>query len=469
MRGVKKKMKRLFTLLTCLCLHAFSDAGAALIPSSFQSASLSQQSLYKCGAQSTFSFSPDGTKTAYEMDGKIWLMLRDGSQKKPVADGVLPSFSPDGEFIAFQNEGSILLYEIETQSARHVSPQGLSPKFSPARPALAYLSTEDLSHNIILYEVDGEQVKPLTQLGQDSRVVDFSWSPDGEWLVYNTQKFIQGGEQLDASTTDIRVLNLSGSFHEVVIGAGEGGPSALSYQGKFLAYVLRKENELCLWRVSLEDGESKLLECGSANQSGVDISRFKPDFSMDGHVLSPFYHEKENQFVISWFNEEGTKIMDVAKFPGPVRAVQWQSRGDGFGFFLSKAAQPAWFALTVADFFPLFLNEEKLSLPLPVLQQNESILVPFKPVAQKVNADIVFHAQEKRVEVYHELSYSVLSLSRRDALVNGEKIALQSAPQVIGGTLYVPVDFLIKAFLIDAAFDEAGQKLYLTYKEKKQK
>lgn len=455
------------SLLLFLLSPSFS--GAALIPSSFQAASLSQQSLYKCSAQSAFSFSADGTKTAYELDGKIWVMQRDGSQKKTVADGTLPSFSYDGKQIAFQNEGSVQLYDIESQTARQISPQGAMPKFSPVRSVLVYKSMEDLSHNLVLYELDGEQSKSLTQLDQDARIIDFSWSPDGEWIVYNTQKFIPGGENVDASTTDIRVLNLSGSFHEVVIAAGEGGPSALSYQGKFLAYVIKKENAVCLWRVSLEVGASKLLECGDSVNGQDDLRPLKPDFSPDGHVLFPFFRAKENQFVIGWFNEDGAKIMDVARFPGPVRDVRWQAQGDGFGFLLSKATQPAWFALYVADFFPLYFNEEELSMPLPVLQQNESVLVPFKPVAQKVNADIVFHAQEKRVEVYHELSYSVLSLAKRDALVNGEKIALQSAPQVIGGMLYVPVDFLIKAFLLEAAFDESGQKLYLTYKEKKQK
>lgn len=466
-------MRVMLKTVFCFCVMAVfiparCHAGGALIPPSFKAAALRQVTLYKCAEQSIFSFSPDGTKVVYDMDGKIWLMWNDGSHKQPLTNGIYPSFSSDGKMVAYQDEESVLLYDLETGTKKHVTPHGRMPLFSPSGAKLAYLTTEDLSNNLSLYEDDGGQTRPLTEIEQDRKVVDFSWSPDGEWLVYTTQQFIPGKDEVDPSTSDIRVLNIAGSFHEKVIAAGEGGFAALSPQGRFLTYAAQKDKTLCLWRVSLEDGASKLLECGDVpdNAGGVG-SRMKPFFSPDGDVLFGFYHAQDNAYTVSWFNADGVKVMNVADAPGPVREIQWQAQKEEFGFFASRTSSSSSYALYMADFFPLFFNDEKLSMPLPMLQKEESFLVPLKPVAQKADADIVFHSQEKRVEVYHEISYSVLMLSNRDAVVNGEKVVFQSAPQIIGGMLYVPVDFLIKAFAIEASFDESGQKLYLSYKEKK--
>lgn len=451
---------------------SLSLAGTPLIPSAYKAAVLRQVTLYKCTDQSIFSFSPDGGKVVYDLDGKIWLMWQDGSHKQPLTDGFHPSFSSDGKNVAYQDEESVLSFELETQTKKHVSAHGRMPLFSPTSPKLAYLTTEDLSNNLYLYEEDNAQSRPLTEIEQDRKIVDFSWSPDGEWLVYTTQQFFPGKDEVNPSTSDIRVLNLSGSFHEKVIAAGEGGFAALSPQGRFLSYAAQKEKTVCLWRVSLEDGASKLLECGDAPDDAVaqTLSMMKPSFSLHGDLLFPFYHAQDAQFSVSWFNADGVKVMDVAKVAGLVREIRWQSMEENFGFFVSKSMKPSSsFALYMGDFFPAYFNEEKLPLPLPLLQSDENFLLPLKPLAQKVGADVDFHSQDKRIEIYHEISYSVLTLLKRDAQVNGEKVVLQTAPQIIGGLLYVPLDFLIKAFAIEASFDETGQKLYLSYKEKEKK
>jgi Tol biopolymer transport system component len=108
-------------------------------------------------AKKAISWSPDGSRIAYEFDQNVWIMNADGSDRhaltvsRPGVGNYHPAWSPDGSTIAYLH-GSID-----------------SPDGGPA----------DAEYTI---PVDGGAATRLTH--DDVASIEPSWSPDGRSIVY---------------------------------------------------------------------------------------------------------------------------------------------------------------------------------------------------------------------------------------------------------------------------------------------
>ncbi|MCG2677937.1 Ig-like domain-containing protein [bacterium] len=140
-------------------------------------------------------------KIIFELDSDLWMMNRDGNDKRPLTTGkavvsheFLPS--PDGKKVAFLSKnGEVRVVDIEKGTeARIFSPE--NPKKSNLglgcpflwSPDSAYLLYNRLSKEKILdiwmASSDGKEEKPLTKNRWESNDWGFKFSSDGKKIAY---------------------------------------------------------------------------------------------------------------------------------------------------------------------------------------------------------------------------------------------------------------------------------------------
>jgi len=149
-------------------------------------------------------WSPDGRTIVYVSDrtGEDQLWLVDASGTKPARQLTRdedfraylqdPAWSPDGKRIAFHDQAG-RLYVIEVESGKWVqvaddrTPFGLDYAWSPDSRWLAFSLAEDTQYRSLwLWKVGWEKPRRIT--GPTWNEHDPSWSPDGKYLYYLSER-----------------------------------------------------------------------------------------------------------------------------------------------------------------------------------------------------------------------------------------------------------------------------------------
>jgi TolB protein len=141
-------------------------------------------------------FSPDGSRivASVDMDGQSDLVLLDprtGEITKRLTetewDEVSPSWSPDGRRIAFCSNKTgrpqIYLVNADGTGERRLTMRGsynTSPRFGPTG-LVVFAGMDDFVSDLFTVDMSGN-INRLTQ--QQGSNKDPTWSPDGRWLVF---------------------------------------------------------------------------------------------------------------------------------------------------------------------------------------------------------------------------------------------------------------------------------------------
>jgi Tol biopolymer transport system component len=167
-------------------------------------------------------WSPDGTQIAYSLsvgvEGKrdIWLINADGTNARQLTinppddprEDRQPAWSPDGTRIAFHSDrkdaGYFQIYTLDSQCA---SPEdcertmqavnnayGTFPDWSPDGQWLVFQTNSDGDWNIYLININGTGLRRLTDDQREDRRP--AWSPDGTQVVFQSNR--SGGFELYA-------------------------------------------------------------------------------------------------------------------------------------------------------------------------------------------------------------------------------------------------------------------------------
>jgi len=137
------------------------------------------------GSQITFSSDRDG-------DWEIYVMNTDGTDVRQLTDNTIidskPSWSPDGTKIFFDSgEGyNRDIYIMDIHGANQelvIEAEGGWPDWSPDGTQVAFFGREAGNPEIYIANIDGTNRTRMTFNNIDDW--EPSWSPDGEWLVYN--------------------------------------------------------------------------------------------------------------------------------------------------------------------------------------------------------------------------------------------------------------------------------------------
>lgn len=146
-------------------------------------------------------WSPDGSRIAYTLEERLYLMDADGRNRRPVGlkreDGPVDwlAWSPDGSRLAVERRRPILNVgsEVATVGADGSGLKGLSsvevsdswPAWSPDGTKIAFVtySRSDDRYVLAMMNADGTGRKLLTSPPSRHQIVP-SWSPDGRWIAY---------------------------------------------------------------------------------------------------------------------------------------------------------------------------------------------------------------------------------------------------------------------------------------------
>ena len=142
------------------------------------------------------SWSPDGTKIVFNRGHSIHIMDSDGQNFMRLTERFTdrqPAWSPDGEKIAF-NRFTALKHQVWIMDADGGNQIQLTqwgsnynPVWSPDSNRIAFVSARRHGGpEIYAMDRDGDNQVRLTH---DVRRKDNpSWSPDGQWIVYNARR-----------------------------------------------------------------------------------------------------------------------------------------------------------------------------------------------------------------------------------------------------------------------------------------
>ncbi len=145
------------------------------------------------------------SETSYELDNLsynsayFWQVIVYDGNAAPV-NGDLWSFEtapfPDHRFLYARNEnGKYDIYSSDEEgNAIQLTNNAVNnwrPRMNPSRDKIAFLSNSGLETNIYLMDRDGSDVEKITSIpvtGDNIFDLDFTWSPDGEQLLYMNGK-----------------------------------------------------------------------------------------------------------------------------------------------------------------------------------------------------------------------------------------------------------------------------------------
>ncbi len=140
-------------------------------------------------------FSPDGKSILFSStrggETGIWTISLDGSGLKRICDGDQAEWSPDGSKIVFRRDGTIQVRELSSRKERTIVPEDWPDcsggAWSPDGKTIAFACLRNGKNGMYLVDANGgDPVKIYDKKG----ACEPHWSPDGTWLVYETETHI---------------------------------------------------------------------------------------------------------------------------------------------------------------------------------------------------------------------------------------------------------------------------------------
>ena len=257
------------------------------------------------------SISPDGRYVVYEIEEKhgskkrdIHLLATDGSGETPLvehpADDGAPFWTPDGKRIVFFSDrsGSMGVWMLDVDNGK---PKGtptqvkeMGKKFFPmgfARDGSFYYGFRTPAFDVYVATLDfeaGKVLAPPTKMSLRFEGSNYapSWSPDGKYLTYASQRSsgtvlvirsVATGEERDLSPKTVHVLWLRG-----------WAAPRCSPDGRSILVNGRDRNNgnNGLYLVDVETGKVSAIALVGQKKKGGDYARASwPNFSKDGKQI----------------------------------------------------------------------------------------------------------------------------------------------------------------------------------------
>jgi TolB protein len=213
----------------------------------------------------SLTWSPDGTRLAFDDAGGIYIINADGSGEHRLANSSgeeqWPAWSPDGTRFAFRDlggGGGIYVANIDGSGRRRLTDEdAFAPAWSPDGQWIAYAK----DGGIWVMQSDGKGQRPLveTQFADSP-----TWSPDGRRIAFRSGTDISavdvdgGHARALASPGGTGVVNPEGKgANKLATGAGQPGTPRWSPDGTKIAYYVQPAGDRCSIWVMSSDGSAQ--------------------------------------------------------------------------------------------------------------------------------------------------------------------------------------------------------------------
>ncbi|QSF45689.1 copper amine oxidase N-terminal domain-containing protein [Paenibacillus tianjinensis] len=119
------------------------------------------------------------------------------------------------------------------------------------------------------------------------------------------------------------------------------------------------------------------------------------------------------------------------------------------------------YAQTGQNGIKLYVNgEESTSAVAPILKAGTT-LVPFKAIAEALQAEVVWNAKDRSVTMTREGTTVKLFIDKKTAYVNGQEIILQVTPAIVKGNTVVPARFVSEALKATVKWEPVSQSVVI--------
>lgn len=262
-------------------------------------------------------------KIAFAKDNNIYLMDADGkNQIKLTAtnEDRYPAWSPDGKKIAFMSnrDGNYEIYILNIESVikdiddkeqkNLTNKEGAwdgDPAWSPDGKKIAFASTRDGNYEIYLIDVDGKNVKRLTESKGDDRFPN--WSQDGKKIVFMSESKKSGSPEIYIMDADGKnPKQLTNNTHN------EWSP-VYSPDGKKIVFGSdREKNKPAIYIMDIDGKNQEKIADSIAHHKAAS-------WSSDGKKIV-FEVEKEGKHEIYVMDVDGKNLTKIADGEQPA----WQ-------------------------------------------------------------------------------------------------------------------------------------------------
>lgn len=209
-------------------------------------------------------FSPDGEQAAFTFyQGDLVVLDATGGAARRLAACGAPSWSPDGSQVICTRSGQPAFFILDAQSGDVVQQisapnQARFPTWSPAGGEIAYVTIEQGQTSIWRLALSNG-AQPVLLAGSASENYAPSWSPDGQWIAFQSN--------LDSANSEIWLMDREGgNLHQVTDTPAGYWSRAPSYSpdGNWLAFVSDQAGSVGadygeVFVVSLENGEVRQI------------------------------------------------------------------------------------------------------------------------------------------------------------------------------------------------------------------
>jgi serine/threonine protein kinase len=208
--------------------------------------------------------SPDGQWIAYESGSgsnwTIYVMRRDGTDRRSLVAGREPAWSPDGRTIAYETTDSREIWTIDVDSGvrQQVSFNNLNnraPDWSPDGRQLVVM-VQSGGWQLFILDLAGGSERQITSGGADKRFP--VWSPDGDLIAYNTL--------VGSDVGQIYTIEIDGSNPTQLTSQGQNGRPSWSPDGNYLAFNSNRAGEWYIYTMRRDGSEQTQITFAGDDQ-----------------------------------------------------------------------------------------------------------------------------------------------------------------------------------------------------------
>jgi len=156
-------------------------------------------------AYTSYTCSGDPDKDSRVCTGKLYLVARDGSRRRFLADGEHPSWSSRGRIAFTSLDGHVSVLNPGSGAAKSLW-QGSQPDWSPRADRLAFVRQMGAHAALFIGNPATNAVRRIYVRGNYASVKSPAWSPDGRWLAF-------------ANAGNLDVITVSGRSRRRVLSA----------------------------------------------------------------------------------------------------------------------------------------------------------------------------------------------------------------------------------------------------------